>query len=188
MLARLHAPPSIATLTIDMRGHGESVEGPNGRLSFREFDHDMWASTIEDVIAARNFVASNESGIRPSRVAIVGASMGSTAAIAGAAAMEHIDAIVALSPGRAYHGFDAITPSTRLGHRPFLAVAARDEAESVDTAQALARITSGEVLVSDQGGHGAAMLTQSEEVLSHVERFLRASLGTAAQDAESPTP
>jgi pimeloyl-ACP methyl ester carboxylesterase len=188
LLARLHTSPSLATLAIDLRGHGASTEGPDGTLSFRDFNYDMWATTSEDVIAARQFVNSSESGIQPSRVAIVGASIGSTAAIAAAAMMENIEALVALSPGRAYQGFDAITPVAQLGGRPFLAVAAQNEADSVETAQAMARITSSEALIAENIGHGTAMLGQSAEVLTQVERFLRSSLGVAQPRTESPIP
>ncbi len=188
LLTRLHASPTIATLAIDLRGHGASTEGPEGTLSFRDFDHEMWARTKEDVIAARQFVDSAESGVRPSRVAIVGASIGSTAAITAAATMQNVDALVALSPGRAYQGFDAITPSTQLGGRPFLAVATQHESDSLETAQAMARITSSEVLLTESQGHGAALLDPSGEVLTQVERFLRSSLGTGNPRAESPVP
>ena len=62
--------------------------------------------------------------MHPAHVAAVGASIGSSAVLAAAATEPRIEHIVALSPGRAYHGFDAITPAIGLGDRTFLAVVA----------------------------------------------------------------
>lgn len=184
LLERLRQRPAFATLAIDLRGHGESTsaapaeEGGEARaLSWRDFDREAWAETALDVTAARAFVRSAGSGVTPARVGAVGSSIGSTAVIAAAAASEgELDAIVVLSPGRAYHGFDAITPALRLEHTPMLAIVAAEETDSVETAQALARITHGEPIVVDGAAHGVAMLRGSEDALARVEAFLRASL------------
>lgn len=178
LVERLHARPAVATLAIDLRGHGASTEGPDGQpLAWRELDNAQWAQTAEDVAAAVRFVADEASGITPARIAVIGSSIGSSAAISAAARTTDIDAVAALSPGRAYRGFDAITPATQLGGRPFLAVTAREEIDSVETAQAMARITASEPVIVEGGTHGVAMLTESPELLARVEAFLRQALG-----------
>lgn len=177
LLERLHARPALATLAIDLRGHGESTEGAGGAaLSWRDLDDAQWAATAEDVLAARRFVGSADSGVTPARVAVVGSSIGSSAAIAAAAQSEDIHVVAALSPGRAYRGFDAITPSTRLGERPFLAIVAREEADATETAQAMARITGGEAVLTDGSAHGVAMLAEQPGLLDRLETFVRVSL------------
>ncbi|MDQ3033757.1 MAG: alpha/beta fold hydrolase [Myxococcota bacterium] len=184
LLERLRERPAVATLAIDLRGHGESTSGPAGAtLSWRELDNAQWALTTEDVLAARDFVRSGESGLTPSRVGIVGSSIGSSAAIAAAARSgEDVHAIAALSPGRAYRGFDAITPATQLGERPFLAIVGQEETDSVETARAMARITGGEAVVVDGSAHGLALLRGSPELLGRLETFLRTSLGAERED------
>jgi pimeloyl-ACP methyl ester carboxylesterase len=176
---RLHAPPAIATLALDLRGHGASTRATDGRtLDFRTFDRDEWAATALDVLAAVAFVRSADSPIRPSRIAVVGSSIGSTAAIAAAAREPGLDPIVALSPGRAYHGFDAIAPALTLGRRTLLAVAAEGEPDSVETARAMARITGTDAIIVPGNAHGVRLFDGDPTLLDRVERFLRQALGS----------
>lgn len=178
LVERLRAHPALAILAIDLRGHGESTRGAEGSaLAWREFDNATWARTADDVVAAVEFVRSEASGVRPARIGLVGSSIGSTAVVAAAARTPDIGPVVAISPGRAYRGFDAITPALELAGHPFLAVVAREEPDSVETAQAMARITSTEALIVDGSEHGVALLRAHPEVLDRVEQVLRSALG-----------
>ena len=86
-------------------------------------------------------------------------------------------AVVALSPGRAYHGFDAITPATHLGDRPLFALAAHDETDSVDMAQTLDRLaTRGTSLVVDGSAHGVDIFETDPDAIERVCDFLRTAL------------
>lgn len=175
---RLAQHPAIAVLALDLRGHGESTEGPDGStVAWRELDNAGLTRTADDVLAAIEFVRSESSGVRPSRIGLVGSSIGSTAVVAAAARSSGLGPIIAISPGRAYRGFDAITPALELAGHPFLAVVAREEPDSVETAQAMARITSTEALVVDGSDHGVALLRAHPEVLDRVEQVLREALG-----------
>lgn len=177
---RLHAAPSIATLAVDVRGHGESTESTTGALDFHAFDAAAWAATANDVIAAVAFVTSPESGLQPNRIAAVGASIGSTAVVAAAAREPRIATFVAISPGRAYHGFDSLTPMLGLGDRHFLTVVSRDETEGVETAEAMARITHGEAIVVDGTAHGVSIFAADPTTLDRTVTFLREDLGASA--------
>lgn len=176
LTARLHAAPSVTTLAIDMRGHGESTESATGPLEFHGFDQAAWAATANDVIAAVAYLVSDESGVRPPRIAAVGASIGSTAVIAAAAREPRIATFVTISPGRAYHGFDALTPMLELGDRHVLAIVSRDETEGVETAQAIGRITHGDALVIEGTAHGVALFDADPSTLDRVDGFLRDNL------------
>lgn len=178
--ARLHAAPSITTLAIDMRGHGESTESVGGPLEFHAFDQAAWAATANDVVAAVAFLFGTESGVSPTRIAAVGASIGSTAVIAAAAREPRIATFVTISPGRAYHGFDALTPMLELGDRHVLAIVSRDETEGVETAQAIGRITHGDALVIEGTAHGVALFDAEPSTLDRVDGFLRDNLEVAA--------
>jgi pimeloyl-ACP methyl ester carboxylesterase len=184
LLGRLRLAPSIATLALDLRGHGASTATADGEtLAWRDFDADAWPRTASDVRAAVAFARSDASGIAPRTLAVVGSSIGSSAAIAAAATEPGLGVIVALSPGRAYHGFDAITPATELGGRRFLAVVAEAESDAVDTARAMARITESEPVIVPGSAHGVALLAEPGDVLDRVERFLRDALGAPRPDA-----
>src|SRR5690606_35607251 len=46
LLERLHARAAVATLAIDLRGHGASTAGPDGQtIAWRELDNAQWAQT-----------------------------------------------------------------------------------------------------------------------------------------------
>jgi len=177
LLERLHAHPALCTLALDLRGHGGSTAGPDGTtLSYAAFDAAAWRSTALDVLAAVAYVRSSTSGLTPSAIAVAGASIGSSAAIAAAAQQPDISVLAALSPGRAYHGFDAITPALEFSGRAFFAAVAREESDSLASAQALTRITHGELVEVAGAAHGTAMFSADPSLLDRTERFLRTAL------------
>lgn len=176
LIERLHVAPPLTVLAIDLRGHGASAAGPDGPLDVGQFDAAQWAATSNDVLGAVAYLRTNPHGLSPQRIGLVGASIGSTAAILAAASDPTLDAIVTLSPGRAYRGVDAITPAIGLGHRHLLSLAASGEADSVEASSTFVRITTGEELVLDGNDHGVALLAAHPEAMTRVDAFLRASL------------
>ncbi len=177
LLERLHSQPSLTTLAIDMRGHGESTQSASGALDWHAFDTDAWARARLDVRAALAFLRSDDSGVRPERFAAVGSSIGSSAVIAAAAEEPALTTLVTLSPGRAYHGFDAITPAIGLGDRAILAIVAAEEADSVDTAEAYGRIGHTPAVVVPGNAHGVALFALDPSTVDRTEGFLREHLG-----------
>ncbi|MCZ7681897.1 MAG: hypothetical protein M5U28_25135 [Sandaracinaceae bacterium] len=110
----------------------------------------------------------------------MGSSIGSSAAIVAAAGDPSVSAVVALSPGRAYRGIDAITPAARLGERALLVIASREEAPSAEAATDMARIApAGELLLVDGDRHGVAMFERAPESLERVVAFLRQQLAAS---------
>lgn len=177
LVAQLSQRPALTLLAIDMRGHGESTHAANGRtLDFNQFGADDWRATAKDVRAAVDWL-THAAPVHPAKIAACGASIGSSAVIAAAADDPRIVAVVALSPGRAYHGFDAVTPATHLGDRPLFAIAAHDETDSIDMAGTLARLVPRGVSRDvDGNAHGVAMFTTDPQVLARVDDFLRTAL------------
>jgi dienelactone hydrolase len=175
VIAELVKPPGVTVLAIDMRGHGESTEGRGRRaLSWQDFDNDDWAKVVADVAGAVSFLETQGS-LAPGRIVVVGSSIGGSAAILAAAANPRIAAVVAVSPGRAYKGIDALTPLADLANRPLLAIAAQDDAHSLETAQLMARIAgAGELEVYRGGAHGVAMLRDAPQMAARIAAFVRA--------------
>ena len=173
----LREGPALAVLAIDMRGHGASTQRGGAAISYGDFDADAWARTSDDVSAAVQWLRSPEtSGVRPSRIALVGASIGATAVVRAAAEDRSLDVIATLSPGRAYRGVDSILVAVHMGPRAFLGVASREETDCAETAEALARITGGRTEIVDGRAHGVAMLGEHTDLTGHVVSFLRESL------------
>lgn len=180
--------PELTTLAIDMRGHGASVHGASGTLDFHTFDADAWSHARLDVLAAVAFLESEASGVHPSALGAVGSSIGATAVIAAAAEEPALAALVTLSPGRSYQGFDGITPALGLTGRPIYTVASAREPDSVDTSLAYSRIGGVGGMVIEQTGHGVAMFDADPHVVENVVRFLRERLATPAPAPATPTP
>lgn len=176
LIARLEAEPAITTLAIDLRGHGASTHGASGNLDWQTFDDAAWAATRLDVLAAVAFLMGPDSRVAPASLAAVGSSIGSSAVIAAAAEEPRLTTLVTLSPGRAYHGFDAITPALQLGTRAIFAVASQDELDSAETAQAYGRIGGYAALVVPGDAHGVVLFGTAPESLDQVEDFLRERL------------
>jgi pimeloyl-ACP methyl ester carboxylesterase len=188
LVAALHTgSPELTTLAIDLRGHGTSTHGTGGPIDWHAFDAEAWSHARLDVLAAVAFLRSAEAGVQPATIGAIGASIGSTAVVAAAAEEPAITVIVALSPGRSYHGFDGITPVLGLAGRPILAVASAREPESVDAALAYSRVGGVWATIIDPAGHGVAMFDADPQLLGNVVRFLRERLGTPAP-SEAPAP
>ncbi len=178
-------PGSLAVLAIDLRGHGASTAAEDGSpLDHASFDTATWERTSKDVDAAVAFLRSAAAPVQPRRIALVGASIGATAVVRAAAEDPSIDVIVLLSPGRAYRGVDSILVATPMRSRHLLALAARSELDSTETAEALARITDGRAEIVEGEGHGVGLLALNPALAGEVVDFVRRGLERDPPSAE----
>lgn len=176
LIDRLALERSLTTLAIDMRGHGESTVGPSGPLDATTFDAAAWAGTRLDVVAAVAWLASDASGVHPRAFAGVGSSIGASAVVAAAAEEPRLGTLVLLSPGRAYHGFDAIGPAGQLQSPSILAIVAREETDNVNTAQFFARLGGTEPMIVEGDAHGVLLFAAAPRTLDRAEELLRTQL------------
>lgn len=172
------ATAGLTTLAIDLRGHGESTSGAGANTrayayaSFRDAD---WTATQKDVRAAIDFLATRED-VHASSVVLIGSSIGGTACLAAAADEPRAAGLVVLSPGRAYHGFDAILPASRLGQRPLLVLHSTEELPSGETSDVLDRIvTDSTVRVVPGSAHGVLMFQDDPSQMAAIVDFVRAA-------------
>jgi len=119
----------LGMLAVDLRGHGESKRHKNNDLSKRVVARDpaLFMAMHKDVDAALKFLKRKR--IHPSRVVLVGASVGCSVALHYAATHPKIRAGVLLSPGTNYLGIPSLQHITQWGNRPLLMVAPVDEVE-----------------------------------------------------------
>ncbi|MBX7194030.1 MAG: alpha/beta fold hydrolase [Sandaracinaceae bacterium] len=184
----LRESPTLTVLAIDLRGHGQSVRGAHGEdVSYGAFATDDWAHTSDDVRAFVAYLRSEGAPVHPSRIAVVGSSIGATAVVRAAVEDPSLDVIATLSPGRAYRGVDSILVALPIGPRAFFALASREELDSVETAEALARLTGGRVEIVDGHGHGVQILAESPDTLTTLATFLRESLAAPPAATRQPT-
>ena len=162
----------IASLAIDLRGHGASEGGPDG---YRGFTDERHRASERDAEAAMAWLRAK------ARLPLLaaGASIGANLAIRAAAAHPDVAACLALSPGLAYHGVttsDAL-PALRDAQR-LLLVASVEDAEAAACADAADASARANVVVRRlQGaGHGTRMFDQVPDLLAEAADWLAASV------------
>lgn len=117
-------------LTIDIRGHGESIYKNGKKLEISSFSQDDITNMPMDVRAAVKYVLDNYQ--TNNQFVVVGASIGANAALNAAVYETYIRSLVLLSPGLNYGpGIVAYDPIYDYGPRPvFLAVGEYDSVVS----------------------------------------------------------
>ena len=178
LVGDLRARGAVSVLAIDLRGHGQSTRQGEKTLSYRTFSEGDWRGVVEDVRAALAYLQEG-SGLRPSKVAVVGSSIGSSAALRAAADDATVVAVVAISPGLAYHGLDTREAARQLGGRPLLLVATRGDTGASQAVDTLARDAgrSDRQVYAEGRAHGVAIASESPDLFPRISVWLGAKLG-----------
>lgn len=127
----------FAVLTIDLRGHGESV-GHNvcqGK-TWAELDNDAkqktWSSAMHDIKAAMQWLAA-QPGIHKSNIALLGDRAGCTLAARQASKDENVRSLVLLDPPSALWGFDLSHEVQALAGVPTLIAVTKEAKHQAET-------------------------------------------------------
>lgn len=126
--------PDSIVIAIDMRGHGKSTN----LGTWEKFDTDAYREMKLDIINARTqYIEPNYPNVE--KIYVVGASIGSTAAVLAGAQDPYVSKIAMLSPGMEYKGVDISRAVKDDYVHPLLAVATSGDSYS---AQAVSQIKS----------------------------------------------
>lgn len=157
-------------VAVDLRGHGDSTKSVDGRvLDWSSFESRDWALIVNDVRAVIEYVGVVEPSGTP--VALVGSSIGSSAALLYAASHPDVYAVAMLSPGLSYQDLDAQAAVVRYGPRPILILAAEGDHASAMATRRLADLAQNRTVKVYKGdGHG---VTMEGSVLDDVVSFVR---------------
>ena len=166
----------IASLAIDLRGHGESTN--RGQLDFRTFeDRDHQASRLDVQVAIAWLVAK---GFSRDHIAIIGASIGANLALQALSEDEELRAGALLSPGENYRGILTLPAVAKLRDpQALLVISSSDDQESYGASQKIvegANIRDKEMILLENAGHGTRMFDRQEDLLSLVVEWLRLRL------------
>lgn len=163
----------IASLAIDLRGHGASSGGPEGYKDFSDAEHQAKRLDVE---AALDWLRAKG----PAPLLVVGASIGANLAIRAAAEHPDILACLALSPGLDYHG---VTTADAMGGlrdgQHFLIVASGEDAEAAacaDAAEKTPTRAKREVRRLDHAGHGTRMFDGAPGLRDEAADWLKSTL------------
>jgi len=155
-------------VSLDLRGHGESREGPSGALDFRNFGEADWQAMQLDIDAAfRQLLAL---GANPKDLFIAGEGAGANLALQYAVEHRDIQGVVLLSAGAAYHGIPSAPLIDRLTTRPALLVWCERDDYGASSGAALEGRAPGhvEARVYPGSAHGAAIFATSPEAMGQV--------------------
>jgi pimeloyl-ACP methyl ester carboxylesterase len=130
--ARL-AAQGFHVLALDMRGHGDSADGPDGkpvsisRDATRDKNENPFLKMHMDAKAGLDFLKAK--GAPADRLGIVGASVGCSIALHTAVLHpEHVAAVVLMTPGTSYLGVPSTEHAPLFGKRPALILSSEEEA------------------------------------------------------------
>ncbi len=159
-LATMLARNRYSALTIDFRGHGESLHY-QGR-SFQSFSARDYASMEYDVQAAYDVLSANQ---LPAY--IIGASVGSSIALAFASNVQDIRGVALLSPGVNYRGIGVDQSALDYGRRSLFIAASKEDGYAYESSQTIAAYArqSGATPTLELyagAGHGTRMLSHTE--------------------------
>ena len=158
------AGAGVGALAIDLRGHGDSQHSRP--------DSADYASMVRDITSARRFLASR-GDVVPSRIGLVGASLGANLAALAAADGAFVT-LALLSPSLDYRGLRIEGAIKKYGKRPLLLVASDDDAYARRSALELQKSVPGaELLMLNGAGHGIRMFDRAPDLPQALIDFLR---------------
>lgn len=146
-------------LSLDLRGHGESLKCGGSAVDYRKFGAGDWRLLSKDILAAAAFLKSKKTPAR--RIILCGASIGANLSVKAASEGPAPAGLVLLSPGLGYAGV-AITDFFPAGPGPrFFAAAAPDDEYAWKSSLYLAGLAGdrkiGFVFKAGRAGHGVRM-------------------------------
>jgi acetyl esterase/lipase len=148
-----------AVLSIDLRGHGESIKQGSSTVSYQSFTENDFNKMTLDVKAAKQFLIERKNA-NPDRMAVIGASIGANIALNYAATLDPtIKTVILLSPGLNYRGVATLDTITKYKN-PIYIAATKGDSESAKDSQTLCdKINCGENLkiYSGSSSHGTNM-------------------------------
>lgn len=164
----------VASLAIDLRGHGESTSKDGVVLDYRAFSDAEHQASINDLEAALEWLAKN--GAAKNRIGTGGASIGANLALRLLTQEPAIPFAVLLSPGAAYHGMDAVADAERiLPQQALCVVSSEDDSESFDDSQRLFATTKSkikEAINFKHAGHATRMFMAEEGLVARLAEWM----------------
>ena len=170
LVDRLNAK-GIATLALDLRGHGQSTLAGGQTVAvngdFRDSAKTVGFDRIPgDLLQAAGWVR-RQSRIDPRRLGMAGASMGAFATLLAAPAV-HPVAVLVLSPAgkSAFGAGDGLPDAVGQARAAVMALAAEDDAEAAANTAAIKDLPGVYVRVTPGDTHGFAFLPEDADLMA----------------------
>jgi pimeloyl-ACP methyl ester carboxylesterase len=175
VLAAALASRRVASLAIDLRGHGESVTATDGRqLDYRQFSDAEHQQSRLDVAAAVAFLRREVPSLADAPLAMAGASIGANLGLRYAAMHPDLKAVAALSPGLDYRGVTTVEAVAALsaGQALWLGASRDDTHGSWEAIHELARHHAATLYEAKSAGHGTEMFLNQPTLVDQLADWL----------------
>lgn len=149
-----------AVLSVDLRGHGESIKQGNHTISYQSFMPKNFKNMTLDVKAAKKYLIDQRNA-NPNQISIIGASIGANLALNYAALDSSINSVILLSPGLNYRGISTLDTIMKYKGPIYIATAEDDSDSAKDSKILCEKITCAENLkiFENTNVHGTEMLS-----------------------------
>lgn len=171
------AKRGIASLAIDLRGHGESIHSEDGQLlDYRGFSEEETLSSMKDLRASYEWIRKR--GIDQEAIVFIGASIGANFCLRALTEYPMSPAAVLLSPGMNYHGvsiaevIENVTPDQAV----WMAASSEDDATSFEATSFICDRLTIEKKVFKRlrhAGHGLMMLEGDAALSGEIADWVR---------------
>lgn len=161
-----------AAMSIDLRGHGESIKQANTTISYKSFTPLNFKNMTFDIKAAKQYLI-HEKDANPNKITIIGASIGANVALNYAASDPSIKSVILLSPGLNYRGVSTMDAIMEY-RNPVYIVAAEGDSESARDSKILCeKISCAENLriFEKSNSHGTDMFSD-EMIASKLQNLI----------------
>jgi len=150
-----------AVLSIDLRGHGESIYRDGKTIDWSTFTEDDYNEMVLDIQAADDFLVTK--GFN-GRISLIGGSIGANLALNYASDHRNIKTVILLSPGLNYKGIETEDALINFGDRPILFITSNNDPGSAESSLLLYSMSIGpkEIKVYNEAGHGTEILSQHD--------------------------
>ncbi|MFH1620964.1 MAG: alpha/beta fold hydrolase [Patescibacteria group bacterium] len=169
------AKKGLASLAIDMRGHGESIISADGKkLNYRLFKDEEHQAKIMDVMGAFNWI--RERGMEPQQINLCGASFGANLCVKMLTEEPELVGAALLSPGLDYHGLQILksSPFLQTDQKLFI-VSSEDDVQSFEGSRRLyeeSPVTDKIFIPYKGAGHGTEILEADKNLKTKIADWL----------------
>ena len=171
----------LASLAIDLRGHGESVTTKSGgKLDYKAFTDEQHRQCLHDVMAAVDWLVAKK--YEKSQIMIGGGSIGGNLAVWMLEQDPELAGAFCLSPGN-YRGIDAFEQAGYLKshHSLWTAGSDTDDPEAYETARKMmdeAGASRKTFVPYKNAGHGTHLFSSDPELMENLASWIEESLQT----------
>lgn len=169
---------NIASLAIDMRGHGESVKTEaGGNLDYKKFDDTQHQQSVNDVQAAVDWLTAKKYDI--DRIMLVGASIGANIALQEVQQEPRLGGLVLMSPGN-YRGMNANEDALYIkAHQALWSTGSDgDDPEAYETAHKVVEVAAASrkmFVPYKNAGHGIHLFTSDPKLMDSLAQWMQES-------------